>query len=69
MGRTLLVKSDDLATQFRESLNLLHDRHIAVRPGTKLLTRYAVIVVDDQVVDESLTLLRGANFNVVKDSP
>jgi hypothetical protein len=51
MGRIVILSSDDLSRSFRTALNTLAEAGIQMRPGTKLLTRYAVVVVDETAID------------------
>lgn len=69
MGRIVILRSGDLANLFRTALNTLADAGMQVRPGTKLLTRYAVIVVDEAVLDGAVALLSNAGIKVQKDAP
>src|ERR1700686_530659 len=42
----------DLADEFLKALSLLHSNGIKPRTGTKLVSRYAVVVVDDGIADK-----------------
>jgi len=53
MRRMVMLSSGDLLRSFRTALNTLADAGIQMRPGTKLLTRYAV------------RCQRGANFKEI----
>src|SRR5712675_669212 len=54
MRRMVMLSSGDLSRSFRTALNTLADAGIQMRPGRKLLTRYAVVVAK-----------RGANFKEI----
>jgi hypothetical protein len=70
MQRIIIARSRDenLPEQFRRALNLLHDAGFETRPGTKLLTRYAVVVIDARASVAALGALHGANFTASVDS-
>ena len=69
MGRIVILSSGDLSSSFRTAFNTLADAGIQMRPGTKLLTRYAVIVVDETALDGATAQLRTAGIKVQKDLP
>jgi hypothetical protein len=58
----------DLAETFVRAVALLHDARIALRPGTKLLSKYAVVVADDEAADRAVALLRSASLNASKEA-
>lgn len=57
----------ELADEFRKALNLLCDGGLKPGNGTKLLSRYAVIAVDDVFVEQALAHLRLAQISARKD--
>jgi len=69
MGRIVILSSGDLSSSFRTALNTLADAGIQMRPGTKLLTRYAVIVVDETAIDGAIAQLQTAGIKVQKNLP
>ena len=54
------VSGDDLSQSFVKALNLLNERGIKLLSGTKLVSRYAVIVAADP--SKALDHLRDANI-------
>lgn len=58
----------DLAETFLKALGLLHDAEINPRPGTRLISRYAVIVVDDAATDRAVAQLCGASVSATKEA-
>lgn len=58
----------DLAKTFVKALGLLRDAEIKPRPGTKLVSKYAVIVVDDAATDRAVAQLCGASVNATKEA-
>jgi hypothetical protein len=70
MQRIIIARSKDenLPEEFRKALNLLHDSGFEARSGTKLLTRYAVVVVDARTSAAALGTLQAANFTASVDS-
>ena len=69
MRRMVILSSGDLSKSFRTALNTLADAGIQMRAGTKLLTRYAVIVVDETAIDGAIAQLQTAGIKVQKDLP
>jgi len=67
MGRIVISGGGDLPTSFRTALNTLANAGILIRPGTKLLTRYAVIVVDQIALEEGVAELLRAGISVQKE--
>jgi hypothetical protein len=61
-------KDADLADEFRKALDLLCDGGYKPRSGTKLLSRYAVIMVDDKLFDLAVAHLRSANMSGIDQS-
>lgn len=57
----------DLAEMFVRALALLHDAKIKFSPGTKLLSKYAIIVADDDAADRAVAVLRGASLSASKE--
>jgi hypothetical protein len=60
--------SGDLAQNFVRALGLLQDARIELRPGTKLISKYAIIMADDEATDRALALLRSANVDASKEA-
>ncbi len=58
----------DLAEMFVRALGLLQDARIVLRPGTKLLSKYAVIIADDEAADRAVAVLRSANVSASKEA-
>jgi hypothetical protein len=58
----------DLADEFLKALSLLHSNGIKPRTGTKLVSRYAVVVVDDGIADKTVAQLNNANIAASPDS-
>jgi hypothetical protein len=67
MTRLIIPSGGDLPNSFRTALNILADAGIQIRPGTKLLTRYAVIEVDQVALDAAIAQLQKAGIKVQKD--
>ena len=67
MGRILISRDVDLPLSFRTGLNILADAGIQIRSGTKLLTRYAVLAVDEAALDEAIQKLAAAGIKAQKD--
>jgi hypothetical protein len=61
-------KDGELAHEFRKALDLLCDGGYKPRSGTKLLWRYAVIIVDDNSFDQAVDYLRSANMSGIDQS-
>lgn len=59
---------DILATDFLKALNLLHDGGFELRNGTKLTSRYAVLVVEDSAADPAIEKLASANLKVSRET-
>jgi hypothetical protein len=57
----------DLAEMFVRALGLLQDAKIKLNPGTKLLTKYAIIVADDVAADRAVAVLRSASISASKE--
>jgi len=58
----------DLAQAFVRALGVLQDAQIELRPGTKLISKYAIIVADDEATDRAVALLRGASVVASKEA-
>jgi hypothetical protein len=58
----------DLAGLFVRSLGLLQEAQITPRAGTKLLSKYAVIVTDDDATDRAVEVLRNASVSAMKEA-
>jgi hypothetical protein len=67
VGRIVIPNGGDLSNSFRTALNTLAEAGFQVRTGTKLLTRYAVIVVEPVALDNAVALLLNAGIKVQKD--
>jgi UTP-glucose-1-phosphate uridylyltransferase len=67
MGR-IVILGDDLSNSFRTALNTLAGAGIQMRPGTKLLTRYAVIVLEEAALDDAVAQLLNAGIKAQKDA-
>jgi len=59
---------DVLAAHFLKALTVLHDGGFELRSGTKLTSRYAVLVVEDSAVVAAIERLASANLNVSRDT-
>jgi len=57
-----------LAADFLKALTVLHDGGFELRSGTKLTSRYAVLVVQDSDVAPAIEKLASANLNVTRDT-
>ncbi|MGA7869309.1 MAG: hypothetical protein WCA22_00280 [Candidatus Binatus sp.] len=57
-----------MAEMFVRALGLLQDARIVLRPGTKLLSKYAVIIADDEAADRAVAVLRSANVSASKEA-
>ena len=57
-----------LATDFLKALTVLHDGGFELRSGTKLTSRYAVLVVEDAAAGSAIEKLASANLKVARDS-
>ena len=65
MPRIVIRPSDnlaDLSDGFVRALTLLTDNGLRPRAGTMLVSRYAVIVVDDQQILTAIDCLRDGNL-------
>ena len=60
--------SSDLAEKFVQALGLLHNAGINPRPGTKLISKYAIIVVDEAATDRAVAHLCNASFSASKEA-
>ena len=56
------IGSGDLAETFVRALGLLQDARIKPRPGTKLISKYAIIVADDEATQQAVAVLRNASI-------
>ncbi|HSV23295.1 MAG TPA: hypothetical protein VLJ17_09720 [Xanthobacteraceae bacterium] len=59
---------DVLAADFLKALTVLHDGGFELRSGTKLTSRYAVLVVEDSTADPAIEKLASANLKVARDT-
>jgi len=59
----------DLPDGFIRALNLLKESGVQPRAGTRLVSRYAVIVVDDREALSAAALLRASDLPVAIDPP
>jgi hypothetical protein len=57
-----------LASDFLRALTVLHDGGFELRSGTKLTSRYAVLVVEDSAAGSAIEKLASANLKVARDS-
>ena len=57
-----------LATDFLKALTVLHDGGFELRSGTKLTSRYAVLVVEDSAAGSAIEKLASANLKIARDS-
>ncbi len=57
----------DLAEMFVRALGLLQDARIKFNPGTKLLTKYAIIMADDDAADRAVAVLSSASISASKE--
>jgi hypothetical protein len=67
MGRILIPRDADLSLSFKMGINVLSEAGFQIRSGTKLLTRYAVLVVDDDALDGAIERLAAAGIKAQKD--
>lgn len=58
----------DLAEMFVRALGLLQNARIELRPGTKLLSKYAIVVADDEATDRAVAVLRSASVSASKEA-
>ena len=63
-----IAGTGDLAESFVRALGLLQDARIKLRPGTKLISKYAIIVADDEAADRAVALLRHASVVASKEA-
>jgi len=57
-----------LSADFLKALTVLHDGGFELRSGTKLTSRYAVLVVEDSAAGSAIEKLASANLKVARDS-
>ena len=62
------VGNGDLAENFVRALGLLQDARIKLCPGTKLISKYAIIVAEDEAADQAVALLRNASVAASKEA-
>jgi len=60
--------ADDLAEMFVRALAVLQDARIKLRPGTKLISKYAIIMADDEATDRAVAILRSASVVASKEA-
>jgi hypothetical protein len=60
--------NSDLAEMFVRALGVLHEARITLRPGTKLVSKYAVVVADDDAADRAVALLLSASLSASKEA-
>jgi len=60
--------SCDLAEMFVRSLEMLQEARIPLRPGTKLLSKYAVVVTDDEATDRAVAVLSSGSVSASKEA-
>ena len=61
------TSQNDLAADFLKALTVLHDGGFEPRSGTRLTSRYAVVVVEDSAADPVIEKLANANLKVSRD--
>ena len=59
---------DILAADFLKALTVLQDGGFELRSGTKLTSRYAVLVVEDSAADPAIEKLASANLKVARET-
>ena len=59
--------TDELPGYFLRAVTLLTNGGLEPRAGTKLVSRYGVIVVDDPQVQSAIESLRAANMEATVD--
>jgi hypothetical protein len=57
-----------LANDFLRALTVLHDGGFELRSGTKLTSRYGVLVVEDAAAQPAIEKLASANLKVARDT-
>jgi len=57
----------DLAEMFVRALGRLQEAGIKFNPGTKLLSKYAIIVADDEAADRAVAVLSSASISASKE--
>jgi len=60
--------SGELAGMFVRALGLLHEAGINPRAGTKLVSKYAVLVVDDADTDRAIAHLCQASVSASREA-
>ena len=68
MARIIIKPPGDLSDGFVQVLNLLKQDGLKPGAGTKLVSRYGVIVVDDGQVGNAIESLRAATLQASLDS-
>ncbi len=59
---------DDLSADFLKALTVLREGGFEPCSGTKLTSRYAVLVVEDSAADRAIEKLASANLKVAHDT-
>ena len=69
MTRIIVQRSseNDLSSGFVKALNLLQEGGFKPLAGTKLVSRYAVIVVDEPSITPAVERLKAGNFTAFVD--
>ena len=67
MARIIIQPAGELSDGFVRALNLLQEDGFRPRAGTKLVSRYGVIVVDEPQVQSALERLRAGNMQARLD--
>lgn len=62
------TRHDDLAADFLKALTVLCDGGFEPRSGTKLTSRYAVVVLEDSAADSAIEKLASADLKVSRDN-
>ena len=58
----------DLADDFLKALTVLREGGFEPRSGTKLTSRYAVVVIEDSAADPAVEKLTSANLKVSRET-
>ena len=58
----------DLANDFLKVLTVLLEGGFEARSGTKLTSRYAVVVIEDSAADRAIEKLASANLKVSRET-
>ena len=58
----------ELADVFVRALGMLQEALVNLRPGTKLTSKYAIIVADDDATDRAVAVLLSASVSASKEA-